>query len=286
MWERTTQRVLERGGTVLLGTRCATVHRDGDGAVAVSGTGVFGGAAPMGGTWRIPVDHVISSMPLPELVHAMDPPAPPHVRRAADELSHRDFLTVALVVPASVSFPDNWIYVHSPEARVGRIQNFGSWSPYMVKDGYTCLGLEYFVNEGDELWTSSDEELIALGARELAELGLVPAGSVGQGHVVRMPKAYPVYDAGYDERVETIRAWLAEAVPNVHPVGRNGMHKYNNQDHSMVTAMLTVENIADGAGHDVWAVNVDEDYHEAEPGAAGAGTGRAAPLLPRRSRAA
>ncbi|MGY1642462.1 NAD(P)/FAD-dependent oxidoreductase [Geodermatophilus sp. SYSU D00703] len=290
MWERTLERVREAGGQVRLGVRCTTVHRDERGVVAVSTRSDSSGRHPAEPDQRVPADHVISSMPLPELVLAMDPPAPPHVREAAEGLSHRDFLTVALVVPQEAGFPDNWIYIHSPEVRVGRIQNFGSWSPFLVKDGRTCLGLEYFVDEGDDVWAADDEALVELATRELVQLGLVGADRVERGFVVRMPKAYPVYDAGYDERVELIRAWLAEEVPNVHPVGRNGMHKYNNQDHSMVTAMLTVENIADGADHDVWAVNVEEDYHEgsaASQSSAGqrsvrAGTGRAAPILPRR----
>ena len=201
-------------------------------------------------------------MPLPSLVRAMDPPAPAHVLEAADGLSFRDFLTVALVVPESAGFPDNWIYIHEPGVRVGRVQNFGSWSPQLVKDGYTCLGLEFFVSRGDDLWESTDEELIALGKAELATLGLAQTDQVQAGYVVRVPKAYPVYDEGYAERVDLLRGWLAETVPNVHPVGRNGMHRYNNQDHSMLTAMLTVDNIVTGAQHDVWTVNVEEDYHE------------------------
>jgi protoporphyrinogen oxidase len=289
MWERTLEKVVEAGAAVRLGTRCTAVHRDAQGAVAVDVA-----TEPGGPPERIPADHVISSMPLPELVLAMDPPAPAHVREAAEGLSHRDFLTVALVVSEEAGFPDNWIYIHSPEVRVGRIQNFGSWSPFLVKDGRTCLGLEYFVDEGDRMWESDDETLVELATSELVQLGLVDAGQVERGFVVRMPKAYPVYDAGYGERVDLIRSWLAEAAPNVHPVGRNGMHKYNNQDHSMVTAMLTVENITDGTAHDVWAVNVEEDYHErgaasAAGGVASAsaqGTGRAAPVLPRRPRAA
>ncbi|MGY1824146.1 NAD(P)/FAD-dependent oxidoreductase [Geodermatophilus sp. SYSU D00079] len=285
MWERTLERVREGGAVVRLGARCTAVHRDAGGAVAVDVTTEAGGPPR-----RIEADHVISSMPLPELVLAMDPPAPAHVREAAEGLSHRDFLTVALVVPEEAGFPDNWIYIHSPEVRVGRIQNFGSWSPFLVKDGRTCLGLEYFVDEGDRTWESDDETLVELATAELVRLGLVEADQVERGFVVRMPKAYPVYDAGYDQRVDVIRRWLEEAVPNVHPVGRNGMHKYNNQDHSMVTAMRTVENIADGAAHDVWAVNVEEDYHEggAAPASDGiatpaaSGTGRDAPVLPRR----
>jgi protoporphyrinogen oxidase len=186
---------------------------------------------------------------------------------------------VALVVPEEAGFPDNWIYIHSPEVRVGRIQNFGSWSPFLVKDGRTCLGLEYFVDEGDETWETDDDALVELATRELEQLGLVDAERVERGFVVRMPKAYPVYDAGYDDRVEVIRTWLAEAVPNVHPVGRNGMHKYNNQDHSMVTATLAVENIF-GASHDVWNVNVEASYHEEKAVQPEAGTGRCAPVLP------
>jgi protoporphyrinogen oxidase len=299
MWERATERVRAGGGTVQLCSTVTRIERDEDGVVAVD-VRTTDAAGRTGGQERLPVGELISSMPLPELVLAMDPPAPEHVQEAARGLSHRDFLTVALVVPESAGFPDNWIYVHSPEVRVGRVQNFGSWSPHLVKDGRTCLGLEYFVDEGDDLWESSDDALIALATTELDLLGLVGAGSVERGYVVRMPKAYPVYDEGYDRRVDVIRGWLAEATPNVHPVGRNGMHRYNNADHSMVTAMLTVENILDGAGHDVWAVNVEADYHEeaavadadgpgtgrpadqTEVTAAALGTGRSAPVRPRR----
>lgn len=154
----------------------------------------------------------------------------------------------------------------------------------MIKPGATCLGLEYFVFEGDDLWEMEDADLIALGSRELEQLGLVPQGAVQSGHVVRMPKAYPVYDEGYQERVDAIRRWLEQSLPNVHPVGRNGMHRYNNQDHSMYTAMLAVENVLDGAGHDTWAVNVEEEYHEEAEGSSdrdASGTGRSAPTLPR-----
>ena len=182
--------------------------------------------------------------------------------QAADDLRYRDFLTVALVVPEEYGFPDNWIYIHDPDVKVGRIQNFGSWSPYLVKDGRTCLGLEYFVNEGDEMWTKSDDDLVEQGKRELEQLGLVDPAKVEAGYVVRMPKAYPVYDEHYKANVDDARGrGSSEHAPNVYPVGRNGMHQYNNQDHSMYTAMLTVENIF-GADHDVWSVNVEEEYHE------------------------
>jgi protoporphyrinogen oxidase len=205
------------------------------------------------------------------------------VLAAAAGLKHRDFLTVAIVVPQEFAFPDNWIYIHAPEVRVGRIQNFGSWSPYLVKEGRTCLGLEYFVSIGDDLWVMPDDDLVELAKREIATLGLADPTRVEAGFVVRMPKAYPVYDIDYQANVETIRTWLTQNMPNVHPVGRNGMHKYNNQDHSMYTAMLTVENIVDGTHHDIWAVNVEEEYHEEKSGDDKAGTGRDAPILPRSS---
>jgi UDP-galactopyranose mutase len=202
-------------------------------------------------------------MPIPRLVQAMDPPAPEDVLVAAKSLQFRDFLTVALVVPEADGFPDNWIYIHAPEVHVGRIQNFGSWSPEMIPDaGKTCLGLEYFVNEGDHIWTKDDADLVTQAEEEMVTLGLLSPGRVEKGYVVRMPKAYPMYDGTYKDNVETLRAWLSEHASNVFPVGRNGMHRYNNQDHSMYTAMLTVENIVKGISHDVWDVNVDAEYHE------------------------
>jgi UDP-galactopyranose mutase len=195
------------------------------------------------------------------LIHSFDPPAPDQVIAAADALTYRDFITVALVLKGESSFPDNWIYIHEPEVLVGRVQNFASWSPYMVKEGMSCLGLEYFAFEGDDLWQSSDQDLIQRGIREMSLLGLIQAADVEMGYVVRMPKAYPMYDSTYQANVETIRHWISSEVPNVFPVGRNGMHRYNNQDHSMYTAMLTVDNLF-GTDHDVWSVNVDDDYHE------------------------
>jgi UDP-galactopyranose mutase len=254
MWERCRELVEQRGAKVVMEAPVTAVHlRDGR-AVAVS----TGGASPS----RYEATHVISSMPISTLLEIVDPPAPDDVLAAARALSYRDFLTIALVVPDEAGFPDNWIYVHSPDVKLGRIQNFGSWSPWLVKEGRTCLGLEYFVFEGDELWTMDDADLVELGKRELVELGLLPTGrEVEAGYVVRMPKAYPMYDASYKANVGRLRSWLEENAPNVYPVGRNGMHKYNNQDHSMYTAMLAVENIL-GADHDIWSVNVEAVYHE------------------------
>ncbi|MCP2326801.1 protoporphyrinogen oxidase [Hamadaea flava] len=277
MWERCAELVAKQGGTVALSTAVTALHRDDSGVTAVS-------VRDCDGERRVPATDVISSMPLSALVRAMEPAAPAEVQAAADDLRYRDFLTVALVVPEEYSFPDNWIYIHTPGVRVGRIQNFGSWSPYLVQDGRTCLGLEYFVTVGDDLWDAADSDLVVLATAELERLGLVRPGAVEQGYVVRMPKAYPVYDERYQRNVETIRDWLAGAVPNVHPVGRNGMHRYNNQDHSMMTAMLSAENILTGAGHDIWAVNVEDEYHEQKAG--DHGTGRAAPVLPSQDREA
>jgi protoporphyrinogen oxidase len=191
----------------------------------------------------------------------MEPPIDDPTRAAAVDLRYRAHLTVALVVPKEFSFSDNWVYIHDPEVEVGRVQNFGSWSPFMVKDGRTCLGLEYFLNEGEGMWNRPDEELVEQGTRELHKLGLIsdPA-KVEAGYVVRMPKAYPVYDAAYRGHVERVRE-LLDPIPNLHTVGRNGMHKYNNQDHSMLTAMMTVWNML-GERHDVWSANTDLEYFE------------------------
>jgi protoporphyrinogen oxidase len=277
MWEAARDKVVAQGSDVVMEAPVTRIERDDQGATAV---------LTADGTRR-PASHVISSMPISARVKAMDPPAPADVQDAADDLRYRDFLTVALVVPERFSFPDNWIYIHSPEVKVGRIQNFGSWSPYLVKDGRTCLGLEYFVNEGDETWTMADSELVSLAQKEIRELGLVTGDVIEAGYVVRMPKAYPVYDEFYAKNVDTIRGWIDSAVPNVHPVGRNGMHRYNNADHSMMTAILTVQNILGASpAHDVWNVNVEEDYHEeAKPATervTPAGTGRDAPIIPRK----
>jgi protoporphyrinogen oxidase len=283
MWERCQEKVEAAGTKVIMETPVTTIRHDGGRATAVV-------AESDGVTTEYPADHVISSMPFSQLLQAMDPPVPADVQAAADDLRFRDFLSISLVVPADkVPWTDNWIYIHAPEVKTMRVQNFGSWSPYMVSEGRNVLGLEYTVTEGDEWWTAPDEELIETGKRELQQLGLVDADDVEAGFVVRMPKAYPVYDEAYQRNVDTLRRWLTDNAPNVHPVGRNGMHRYNNQDHSMYTAMLTVENIVDGAQHDIWSVNVEEEYHE--EGAADdmaatetrgpRGTGRDAPVLPR-----
>ena len=277
MWERCRELVESGGGEVRMTSPVTKVYRRDGGAYAVGYTDGDAAEQVDRGEPRHLVDAVLGARA------AMDPPAPQRGARGGDDLHYRDFLTVALVVPEHAGFPDNWIYVHYPGVKVGRIQNFGSWSPYMVKDGRTCLGLEYFVFEGDELWEADDEALIDDGdrrARRFSASSTAPtwsaASSCGCPRPIRSTTratSRPSRRSGHGSR---------EEVPNVHAVGRNGMHKYNNQDHSMYTAMLTVENIVDGAHHDIWVVNVEEEYHEEKVRDAGAGTGRQAPVVPKR----
>jgi len=258
MWEAARDRVLEHGNRVLIGHELKQIAQDErTGRWRVAATGPDGQVVTIGAA------HVISSAPMRELAGRLHP-LPASLPAAAD-LRYRDFLTVALFVRAPDLFPDNWIYVHEPHVQVGRIQNFRSWSPEMVPDpDLACVGLEYFCFEGDGLWSMADADLVKLAATEMAQLGLCSAEQVEGGAVVRQEKAYPVYDDAYRENVEAMRSELEARYPTLHLVGRNGMHRYNNQDHAMMTAMLTVRNIRAGARvHDVWAVNEDAEYHEA-----------------------
>jgi protoporphyrinogen oxidase len=211
---------------------------------------------------RYTARHVVSSAPVRELVQKLSPK--PISLLHARALRYRDFLTVALMIGKADVFADNWVYIHDPSVKVGRVQNFGSWSPEMVPAGMGCLGLEYFCFEDDGLWTMSDEELVALATREVVKVGLVSAADVIDGCVVRQPKAYPVYDDAYRDHMAMIRRDLEHCYPSLHLIGRNGMHKYNNQDHAMMTAMLTARNILAGERiYDIWQVNEDAEYHEA-----------------------
>ena len=240
MWEAMAAEIERLGGDVRLG---APVRR-----ISVRAGRV---AAIEAGDETLRPAAVISSLPLRTMVGLVERPPPP-VTESARGLRYRDFLTVALVLEGEDVFPDNWVYVHEPAVRVGRIQSYRSWSAAMVPDpSKTCVGLEYFCFAGDDLWMTDDE------------LGLAARGRVERGFVVRVPKAYPVYDADYAERVTTIRGWL-EQIENLQQVGRNGLHRYNNSDHSMLTAMRAVENLTRGASHDVWTVNVESAYHEEE----------------------
>ena len=255
MWEACCDRLLANGGRVLMQHHVQRVELTDGRATAVIAEGPAGRV-------RIDAEHVVSSTDVRSLVRALGDSAPASAQQAAEGLRYRDFLVVALILKGDRLFPDNWIYVHTPGVRVGRVQNFNNWSAAMVPDpGRTCLGMEYFCFEGDGLWTSTDAELIALAAHELAELGLAPASAVVDATVVRMPKAYPIYDAPYRDHLDRVRGFI-DRVPNLHTIGRNGMHKYNNQDHSMYTAMLTVDNMLGEQRHDVWAVNTDFEYHE------------------------
>jgi len=206
--------------------------------------------------------HVVSSAPLRDLARMLTPAL--EARAVAEKLRYRDFLIVALIVRTPNLFPDNWIYIHDPTVKVGRVQNFRSWSPEMVPDPQlACIGLEYFCFEGDGLWASDDADLVALARAEIDRIGIVAAADVVKGVIVRQAKAYPVYDDDYKNVVERVRREIEARFPSLHLVGRNGMHKYNNQDHAMMTAMLTVENILSGARRfDVWNVNEDAEYHE------------------------
>lgn len=275
MWEAAARHIEQMGGRVQLASVVRALAHD-----------------PATGNWRVTYEDiytqarhevlasdVISSMPLAELVAAIAH-SPEDVRQAAASLRYRDFLLVALVLkPSDKGFDDNWLYIHEPGVQVGRIQNFHSWSPEMVPAGdeRLCYGMEYFCNAGDGLWDSSDEALIAQASRELVKLGLANAGDVLGGYVVRQPKAYPVYDQEYQDHVNIIRQWLAESCPGLQVAGRNGMHKYNNQDHSMMTALLAARNILAGEKrYDVWQVNQDAQYHE--EGQSGASGERLVPM--------
>jgi protoporphyrinogen oxidase len=253
MWETMADEIIAAGGEVRMNSPVTKLEvRDGR-ILAIEAGGE-----------RIEPSDVISSLPLRATVGMAGAAAPGEVQAAARGLRYRDFLTVALVIDGEDLFPDNWIYIHDPRVRVGRIQNFRSWSPWMVPDqSKASVGLEYFCFQGDDLWDMDDDGLVELAKRELGQLGLADPAKVEKGYVTRVPKAYPMYDADYAERVAMIRGWL-ETVGNLIQVGRNGLHRYNNSDHSMLTAIRAVENITQGTHHDIWAVNAESVYHEEE----------------------
>jgi len=259
MWEAAAHQVRLAGGEIRLGMNVRKLRRD-----------------PGTATWRVSAvdhkqqshefdaDHVLSSAAIADLCRFIKPKPPESVCTAAGMLRYRDFLTVALIIRDEDCFDDNWLYIHDTTVRVGRIQNFKSWSPELVPDpGLNCLGLEYFCFEGDGLWDSSDEALIRLADEELIKLGLVRPGHVIDGTVIRQAKAYPVYDEHFEEHIQVFRNWQEEYLPELHLAGRNGMHKYNNQDHAMMTAILAAENILSGERRwDTWRVNQDAGYQE------------------------
>jgi protoporphyrinogen oxidase len=257
MWERVAEMRRAKGRPVLMGRTVDRIKHAQGRVTSVATKSASGELEEHKGS------DFISSMPIRELVSRLDPPAPDNVRRAAERLAYRDFISVAVMIDRADVFPDNWIYIHDPSVKVGRIQNFKNWSPDMVPDqSKTCLGLEYFCFEGDGMWTSTDEELIDRARNELAQLGICAPEQVFDGVVVRQPKAYPVYDDVYQARVDVIRDYIGAHLTNLQLAGRNGMHKYNNQDHSMMTALLSARNIESGGGFDPWKVNADAVYHE------------------------
>ena len=274
MWEKARDRVREQGGAVHLDRRVVEIEHDG------SAVSAFVAKSNDGKMTRYVGKQFLSTLPVRELIRSMNPAAPAEVVHAAESLKYRDFLTVVLIVDKPKTFPDNWIYIHEPDVRLGRIQNFKNWSPDLVPDqSKSSLGLEYFCNDTEDFWSMSDADLIALGRREIDYIGLVKASDVIDGCVVRMPKAYPVYDDEYQSHLAVIRGWLSK-FSNLELAGRNGMHKYNNQDHSMMTALLAARNILGVGRYDTWKVNTDAEYHEgATDEAAEAQKGR---LVPRR----
>jgi protoporphyrinogen oxidase len=254
MWETLQRRIEAAGIPIHLNHRCVSIaHRDDRVESLVLRTN--------GHITEHAVDGVVSSIPLSDLVLSLEPAAPAEVQDAARRLRYRDFCLVALMSTEEEPFPDNWIYIHDPGTRAGRVQNFGAWSESMVRPGTTCLGVEYFCFEGDEMWEMPDEQAVRLATDELARIGLIDPTKVIDGVKVRVPKAYPMYDRGYAEAVEVLREYLEE-FENLNTCGRNGLHRYNNQDHSMWTAILATLNLVEGASYDVWSVNAEEEYHE------------------------
>jgi len=267
MWELARDRVVTAGGSVEMGKRVTAIRHDGRRVLEIEAE------CADGRTERIAGRHFISSMPLRDVMQRWEPAPPPDVLAAARALIYRDLVLVALVVRRAGLFPDNWIYIHDPGVKVGRIQNFRAWSPDMVPDPErSCLGLEYFCSEGDAVWTMSDPDLVAAAGRELAHLGLVGPAELEEGTVVRARQAYLVYDPHYEAHVRVIRQYLEHGFSNFQVVGRNGMHKYNNQDHSMMTALLAARNVL-GGRFDVWKVNTDAEYYEEDAVASEAPSG-------------
>ena len=255
MWNAVKDTVEGRGGVVRMNTEVVRIHRTGNRIDSVV-------ASCNGRKEVIQGADFISSMPVTECIKKLDPPPPAAVLQAAEKLTYRDFLTVCLIVNKPDLFPDNWIYIHDPDVRVGRIQNFKNWSPAMVPDPRkTSLGLEYFCTEGDAVWNTPDADLVELGKREVDRIGLASYADIEDGCVFRVPKAYPVYDSDYRDHLAILRTFV-DGLKNFQTVGRNGLHRYNNQDHAMLTGMLAVRNLVLGQHNDLWSVNTEQEYHE------------------------
>jgi protoporphyrinogen oxidase len=255
MWNAVKNRIEECGGEVRVNTNVVGIRRNGKGIEELE-------IASNGHKEIIRGAHFISSMPVTEFIKKITPPPPETVVNATEKLKYRDFLTVCLIVNKGNLFPDNWIYVHDSQVKVGRIQNFKNWSTEMVPDpNKTSLGLEYFCTEGDSLWNIPDTDLIELGKQELDRIGLANYGDIEDGCVFRVSKAYPIYDSEYREYLTIVKDYLA-TLENCQTIGRNGLHRYNNQDHSMLTGMLAVRNVTLGEKNDLWNVNAEKEFHE------------------------
>jgi protoporphyrinogen oxidase len=255
MWETAVQKIAGKGNAVVMDRKVTEIHWEENRVTRVKGQN------QQGESFEETADTYLNSIALRDLIEAMRPLPPEVVIQASQNLKYRDFLTVCLVVKRDKIFPDTWIYIHDPSVKVGRIQNYKNWSAAMVPDqAYTTLGMEYFCFEGDKTWNMSPEALRELATREVAQIGLIRPEEVTDAFIVRMPKAYPIYDHEYQKNVDVIREWL-QTFTNLQTAGRNGMHRYNNQDHSMMTAILVARNI-DGEKHDPWQVNTDAEYHE------------------------
>jgi len=255
VWEKVASLIENSGGSIRMGERLVRIECAAGRVTSVTTQSGEASRTHEG-------SHFISTMPLAQLVSALDPPAPDEVIGSAAALRYRDFITVAVIIEQAEVFPDNWIYIHDQRVRVARIQNFKNWSPEMVPDPrFTMLGLEYFCFEGDALWSASDEQLIAKAKDELATLGLAKQAAVVDGIVVRQSKAYPMYDHNYQANVERVRDFIGCVASNLQVAGRNGMHKYDNQDHAMLTGLMAARNIM-GASFDLWRVNSDAEYLE------------------------
>jgi protoporphyrinogen oxidase len=266
LWEHAADLIRNQGGEILLGWRATRLFVEGDKITAVEAV------SDSGLRRRFAADYVFSTMPVRELIDAMDTPIPGEVREVSDGLQYRDFITVGLLVDQLTvreadggTLKDNWIYIQEPDVLVGRLQIFNNWSPYMVADpNKTWIGLEYFCYQTDALWKMADEDLKKFAIAEVEKIGILRAADVSDSHVVRVPKTYPAYFGTYD-RFHVIREFL-DRFQNLYLVGRNGMHKYNNQDHSMLTAMTAVDNILAGVQdkENVWSINTEMEYHEEE----------------------
>jgi protoporphyrinogen oxidase len=266
LWEHAADQIRQQGGEILLGWRATRLFVEGDAITAVEAV------SDNGQRRRFAADYVFSTMPVRELIDAMDTPIPSEVREVSDGLQYRDFITVGLLVDQLMvreadggPLKDNWIYIQEPDVLVGRLQIFNNWSPYLVADpSKTWIGLEYFCYQTDALWKMADEDLKKFAIAEVEKIGILRAGDVTDAHVVRVPKTYPAYFGTYD-RFHVIREFL-DRFYNLYLVGRNGMHKYNNQDHSMLTAMTAVDNILAGIRDkdNVWSINTEMEYHEEE----------------------